>query len=423
VRGRCDEAQVFASAQESALTRFARSRIHQNCHERQLELLVTVNRDGRIGRAGGNQGGPGALDRLAAAALEAAEVAPPDPGWPGVAGPEPPAAGDAWAEATAEASSADRAGLVAAVCRAVPAPALAYGGLLCAAVHQAAATTAGLRTAQRRTHAEVRVTVHAPAGAGYAARVTGDLRDLGPLAVAAEALDVASLPGEPRPVPPGDHRVVLAPYAIGRLLEFLSFLGFPAARHREGRSFMRLGELVTGRLVTIVDDGGCPDGIPVAFDCEGTPKRRVELIREGVAVGLVHDRASAAAGGVRSTGHAAPAAAGDEAYAASLFLDAGPATLGELLAPIDEGLLVTRVHYVSILDPLRAVVTGVTRDGTAAVRGGRLAGPAADVRFQAGLLDLLDGLEAVGAERRTLPQTIHGFVTVPHVRLRALPVV
>jgi len=72
---------------------------------------------------------------------------------------------------------------------------------------------------------------------------------------------------------------------------------------------------------------------------------------------------------------------------------------------------------------LRAVVTGVTRDGTDAVHGGRLAGPAQDVRFQVGLLDLLEGLEAVGSERRTLLQTIHGYVTVPHVRLRALPVI
>jgi len=422
LRGRCDEAQVFASAEDSALTRFARSRIHQNCCERQLELRLVVNRDGRIGRAGGNQEGPDALDRLAETALQAADAASPDPVWPGVAGQEL-AAADAWAAATAEASSEDRAELVAAICRSVPAPALAYGGLLCAAERRAAASTAGLRTAQGRTHAEVRVTAHAAGGAGYAARVAGDLRDLDPAAVAREALRMATLPGPaPAAVPPGEHRAVLAPYAVGRLLEFLSFLGFPAARHLEGRSFMRLGERITGELVTIVDDGLGPEGVPTAFDCEGTPKRRVELVRAGVAAGLVHDRASAARAGERSTGHAAPPSAGEEAYAANLFMEPGPASLSELLAPMDEGLLVTRVHYVSILDPMRAVVTGVTRDGTAVVRGGRLARPAADVRFQASLLELFHGLEAVGAERRTLLQTIHGFVTVPHVRVAALPV-
>ena len=49
--------------------------------------------------------------------------------------------------------------------------------------------------------------------------------------------------------------------------------------------------------VSIADDPLDPAGLPKAFDAEGTPKQRVELVRDGIAVGVAWDRASAARAG------------------------------------------------------------------------------------------------------------------------------
>jgi PmbA protein len=414
-RGRkcADEVEACAVIQDTALTRFARSRIHQNVCERGMELTVRLSMDGRVGAAVTNQADVDDLDNLVDRAVSAARRAPRDPDWPGVAAPAQIAATQAWSKPTAAATPGTRAAAAAAVFDAMPAGALAFGGLLTGAGAHAAATSGGVAVAQRRTWSELSLTVHADDGrAGYAARAARDVTDLDPGALADEALGRAFAGRTVTELPPGEYPVILAPYALARLLEFLAFLGFAGARQPPGLTFMRLGEAVTGADVSIWDDGTDPAGLPIAFDTEGTPKTRVELIRDGVAVGMLHDRRSAAQVGAVSTGHAAP----EEPAPANLYFGTGTAGNADLLA-LDRGVWVTRLHYVNVRDPRSATVTGVTRDGTLLVDGGRVVGPVRDMRFVTGILDALRGLQAVGHEPRLLLHTIAGSVSAPAVQL------
>jgi hypothetical protein len=56
----------------------------------------------------------------------------------------------------------------------------------------------------------------------------------------------------------------------------------------------RIGQKVTGENITIWDDGLDPDGLPVPFDFEGVPKRKVMLLDRGVAAGVVYGSLAAA---------------------------------------------------------------------------------------------------------------------------------
>src|SRR5579859_4168530 len=343
-RGRAcaDEVEAYTVVQETALTRFARNRIHQNVGESSVELSVRLSLDGHVGAAVGNQADPDGIAALVQRATRAAKRAPRDPGWPGVARPSPVAQAEAWSEATATATPKTRAEVAAAVFAAMPAGALSFGGVLTGAGSHAAATSRGVALAQRRSWSELRLTVHSCDGrAGYAARAARDVMDLNPGALAGHAV---------KDLPPGEYPVILAPYAVARLLEFLAFLGFAGVRQAQGRTFMHLGEPVTGPGVSIWDDGTEPEGLPIGFDREATPKRRVDLIRDGVAVAVLHDRRSAAEAGTAPTGHAAP----EEAAPANLFFGPGSASPAELLA-IDRGVWVTRLHYVNVRDPLSEI--------------------------------------------------------------------
>jgi predicted Zn-dependent protease len=414
-RGRkcADEVEAYAIIQDTALTRFARSRIHQNVCEHGIELTVRLSVDGRVGAAVTNQAAQDGVSSLVERAVWAARRAPRDPDWPGVAPPAPMTATEAWSEPTATARPRTRAAAVAEVLDAMPDEALVFGGLLTGAGAHAAANSLGVSLAERRTWSELRLTVHSDDGrAGYAARAARDVTDLDPGGLADEALSRAFAGRTVTELPPGEYPVILAPYALARLLEFLAFLGFAGARQRQGRTFMRLGEPVTGAGVSVWDDGTDPAGLPIAFDSEGTPKRRVDLIRDGIAVAMLHDRRSAAQAGTLSTGHVAP----EEAAPANLFFGPGTAGSAELLA-LDRGIWVTRLHYVNVRDPMSATVTGATRDGTLLVEGGRVVGPVQDMRFVTGILDALRGLQAVGQEPRLLLHTIAGSVSAPAVRL------
>jgi PmbA protein len=63
-------------------------------------------------------------------------------------------------------------------------------------------------------------------------------------------------------------------------------------------------------------------------------------------------------------------------------------------------------------------VTGMTRDGTFLVEGGRIVGPVRNLRFTQSYLDALAGVEAIGRERRCLRGFLGGSV-VPDVRVSA----
>ena len=107
---------------------------------------------------------------------------------------------------------------------------------------------------------------------------------------------------------PGEYEVILEEYAVAGLLEYLRYIGFSGLAHEEGRSFMELGQRLMGENVCIWDDGADPtrhaDARSTSRAC---PRKRVDLIQDGVAQAVVHDAATGARAGTGSTGHALPA--------------------------------------------------------------------------------------------------------------------
>jgi predicted Zn-dependent protease len=64
------------------------------------------------------------------------------------------------------------------------------------------------------------------------------------------------------------------------------------------------------------------------------------------------------------------------------------------------------------------MVTGMTRDGVFLVEKGSIVGPVKNLRFTQSYLAALEGVEAVGAERRLLRGFL-GSVVVPALRISA----
>ena len=67
----------------------------------------------------------------------------------------------------------------------------------------------------------------------------------------------------------------------------LGYLGFSALAVQEERSFAEPGRRIGSELVTIIDDGYDPAGLPLPFDFEGVAKRRVVLVEDGVCRDVV----------------------------------------------------------------------------------------------------------------------------------------
>jgi predicted Zn-dependent protease len=212
-------------------------------------------------------------------------------------------------------------------------------------------------------------------------------------------------------VDPGDYPVVLEPYAVADICDMLGYVGFSALAVQEERSFFEPGRKVGSELVTIRDDARDPATLPMAFDYEGIAKQPLALVERGVCREVAYDAQTAARDGRRSTGHAFPAPNPYGPFAGNMVMDAGSTARDELVAGLERGLLVTRFHYTNPVHPKLAIVTGMTRDGTFLVEGGRIVGPVRNLRFTQSYLDALAGVDAVSRERLT----VRGFLGGSHV--------
>jgi predicted Zn-dependent protease len=253
-------------------------------------------------------------------------------------------------------------------------------------------------------------------GSGYAEMAAVDVEGIDPAAVGRDAAAKARSTTNPVSIDPGDWPVVLEEYAVVDLLSMLAYMGFSALAVQEERSFSEPGRRVGSDLVTIVDDAADAATMPMAFDYEGVAKQRVPLIERGVCRDVVYDAQTAARAGRTSTGHGLPAPNPYGPFPLNMAMSAGSTPRDELIGGLERGLLVTRFHYTNPVHPKLAIVTGMTRDGTFLVEGGKVVGPVRNLRFTMSYLAALAGTVAVGRDRRTLRGDFGG-VLVPAVRI------
>ena len=164
--------------------------------------------------------------------------------------------------------------------------------------------------------------------------------------------------------------------------------GSTPARSRRGVPSSELGGPQLDPAITLWDDATDPRAISRGFDAEGTPKRRVDLVVDGVPVALCHDRRTAAKAGAESTGHGFGGDYRGHRRPTSSW-PPGHGRPEELVASVERGLLVTEFWYTRILDPKTQVVTGLTRNGTFLIEGGRVVGGVPNLRFTQSYVDAL----------------------------------
>jgi PmbA protein len=415
------EAEALVVSGESALTRFANSEIHQNVDASEAFVNLRVARGRRVGVASTGRTDADGLRELVERAAEIAANVEELEDWAGLPEPdaravEPVAA--AWSEGTGGATPELRAEGVRAVIAAADAEGVtAFGSFSTDAEAVAVANSKGIRVAERRTSSQLlTVTMGPDNGTGYAEDCSVDATRIDAAALGREAAERARASTNPVDLEPGDYPVVLNHYAVVDLLDMLGYLGFSALAVAEDRSFYEPGKQVASPLVTITDDGRDPIGLPMGFDAEGVAKQRLVLLDRGACRDLAFDAQTAARAGRRSTGHGLPAPNTYGPFPINMAMAPGEASLDELIGGLDRGLLVTRFHYTNPVYPKRVVITGMTRDGTFLVEGGKVVGPVRNLRFTMSYLDALAGVEAVGRERRTLRGFLGGS-TVPALRL------
>jgi PmbA protein len=397
-----DEADALVHVEESGFARFAASEVHQPTLIRDETATIRVVRDGRWGCAGTNRVDADGLRDAARRAAEAADRSPVDPAFAGLQEPVdvPKVAGHD--DATAALTPEEQADAAATAISAVPDLGL-YGYYTSGVTEIAVAATTGHAVSQSMTDVSVLALAASDDASGFAEASSWRAAEVDPAAVAREAAEKAARTRGATMPEPQTFRAVLEPYAFSELLFYFGFSSLNALALLEGRSYLsgRLGEKLFHPSFTLLDDALDSRGLPKAFDFEGVPKQKVTLVEEGLARDVVWDRRTAqqAGDGHRSTGHglSAPAQSfGPIPF--NLAVAAGDSSVDDLVAQVGEGIYVTRLHYLGVVDPREGLITGMTRDGTFRIEGGNVAEPLVNLRFTTSFPDLVASLLGLGRE-------------------------
>ena len=414
-----NDVEALMGAGASALTRFANNAIHQNVAERTGYLSVRALMDGRTARASTNALDRDAIRKVVEQAVAITRLQEPDPDLPPLAEPAQVEETPRWFDRTAEATPADRAAAVARAIAVIEAAGQTAAGIYSnASAVNALLNSRGVAAYHRETMAQFSVTAIARDSSGWAKASACDAADFDPVDLAARASAKAAASAAPAEWEPGRYTVILEPAAVLDLVGQM-FMDFSATALRDGRSFLadRLGKRIFGENVTIHDDVYHPQQAGSPYDGEGVPRERLALVERGVPRQVAYSRQSAHIEKTAPTGHGFPLPNEIGEAPMNVVMAGGETSVEDMIASTESGILVTRLWYIREVDPYEKIMTGMTRDGTFRVEGGRVTGGLRNFRFNQGLVELLSNVEALGpAVRASGEETFDAIVPALKVR-------
>ncbi|MFN2450489.1 MAG: TldD/PmbA family protein [Candidatus Baltobacteraceae bacterium] len=399
-----EQTEVGVYSSRNALTRFTKNSVHQNVAESDVAIKVRAIVDGRTGVCATNVLDETHYGETVEQAIMMAHLAPQDPQQPPLpaGGPAPTPPG-AYVAATADATPQKRAAMCEALFKEAE-----TNGLWCAGFVTTGQTgvsvlnSQGARSSFDGTEAALNVKMNGDDSSGFAEAYDNDAGAINAAGAGALAARKARDAAAPRAVDPGQWTVILEPAAFGELFMYLSD-HFSAQAFDEGSSFLSdgLDRKYLGDNVTISDDFAHPLAPGMPFDYEGQPTQRLTIVENGVAKNIVTDSYWAHKLGRANTGHALPAPNAYGPQAMHVVVSAGSKPLEQLISETQRGLLITRFWYIRTVDQKRAIVTGMTRDGTFLIEDGALAGGVRNMRFNHSLIDALNHCEFGSELHRT----------------------
>jgi PmbA protein len=413
-----EETEVHLDETLDALTRFANNGIHQNVAEHGLTVSVRTVLDKRTARVTTNKLDEDSLRAAVESSLSLAQSQPKVPHLLPMPGKQRYQRVLRFVKATAELSAAERARAVRIACDlAVKEGQVAAGIFVSGQMQSAIGNSRGLFATHRQTRAEFSITMQQDAATSWAKGNAADVRNLDPQAFTQRASKKARLATSAKELPPEKYTVILEPAAVLDLVGFL-FYDFAATAVDDKRSCLndRMGKPLFGKNISVSDEVYHPGQLGAPFDGEGIPRQRVLLVDKGVPRNLVYGRASANRDGKEPTGHGftLPNEYGEAPM--NLVFSGGKASLEEMVASTDRGLLVTRLWYIREVDPYEKVMTGMTRDGLFLVEKGKVASAARNFRFNQSVLEMLRNVELMSPAVRATGEEAFEMV-VPAMKI------
>jgi predicted Zn-dependent protease len=407
------ECQVAITASEQAYTRFANNGITTASLNLRHNVSIVVTRDGRTGSYGVNDLDDASLRAAVARAEELAATAPPDPERLPALGPQRYSETHDLDEATASARAPEMIPHVKTIIDTAVKQKLVAAGLIERSHRVSAiANKAGLFGFHRSSDSQLTTTFRMADGSssGWAGQPSTRLAAIDSAKLAATASEKCQRWRNPQKLDPGNYTVLLEPTAAGDIVRLMAG-AFSARNTEEGRTFLSkrgggtlLGEKIFPDFVTLRSDPFDPRQPASPWTGDLLPTRAINWVDKGVIANLSYDRYWATKTGKQPTpgsgggfgGGGRGGGGGFGGGAGSLIMEGGEATVEDLIASVDRGLLITHFWYIRGVNPQTLQQTGLTRDGVFLIEKGKITTPVMNFRFLESPVRLLQNTKRLG---------------------------
>ena len=273
------------------------------------------------------------------------------------------------------------------------------------------ATSGGLRRRHTQPTGSVEINAKRDGASAWAGVGTPDFVDVPIDSLLGELSTRLGWANRTVELPAGRYETIMPPTTVADLMIYLAWT-MDGRGAQEGRTALsapgggtRLGERLTDLPLTLYCDPAaeglqCTPFVAAASSSErvsvfdnGMDIGRIDWVRDGVINALAYPRAAAAEFG-------APVAV----PADNLLMTGGTASLADMIANTERGLLLTTLWYIRTVDPAVLLLTGLTRDGVYLIEDGEVTAAVNNFRFNESPLDLLRRATEAGASEVTLPR-------------------
>lgn len=213
----------------------------------------------------------------------------------------------------------------------------------------------------------------------------------------------------PQQLPLGSYDIVFGPAAIAEMVSFMNWIGFSGGLMKRGFSFLteeNVGQKVFSKKFTLIDDPEQLATYPNKRDFTGLPRKPHSLFQGGVFKGFVWQQDDADEFGAKATGHTV----GHN----SLVMLGGDQPVNSLEELVHmqrkkDILYIPFLHYMNIVNPSKAIVTGSSRFGALLLKqDGSIVVPY-NVRLTQSLLDIFGDKVAWISDKATTYNVSHSY--------------
>jgi predicted Zn-dependent protease len=427
-RGGADETIVLVTDRSTASLRWAGNSMTTNGESlgRDTTVISIVRRGDAafVGSVKSSEVDPNAVAPLVAASQAAAAAAPEARDAAPALGATP--APDDWHDPVPTTGATVFGGVAQSLARGFRRADTLYGFARHELETTFVATSNGLRRRHTQPTGTVEINAKRSGGSAWAGVSTPDFVDVPTDSMLDDLAIRLGWSERTVELPAGRYETLMPPSTVADMMIYLAW-SMDGRGAQEGRTALsapggtRLGERLGDLGLTLYSDPDaaglqCSPFLAATSSSErasvfdnGMDIGRVDWLRDGAVNALAYPRAAAAEFGVPVT-----------VAADNLLMTGGTASLADMVASTERGLLLTTLWYMREVDPTVLLLTGLTRDGVYLVEDGEVTAAVNNFRFNESPLDLLRRATEAGVSEVTLPREWGDWATraaMPSLRI------